>query len=133
MTLAGSILRKGCTRVVRSVIVIGVTIATTACDMFMRLEVLVKDGSGAAVPGARVELVLPYRARTVVHELTSDQGKASPISSYGFGSDARGLTVSKPGYKPYSTDLFPRPEYRCQVFLRRNDETERTVGTCVPE
>lgn len=133
MTREGGILGKCCRRFVRSAIVIGATMATTACDKFMRLEILVKDGSGAAVAGARVELVLPHDGRTVVHELTSDQGRASPSSSYGFGSDARGLTVSKAGYKSYSAGLDPRPGYRCEVFLRRNDEAEPTVGTCVAE
>jgi hypothetical protein len=133
MMLAGGIVDECCGRFVRSVIVIGVTMATTACDKFMRLEMLVKDGSGAAVPGARVELVLPHDGRTVVREFTSDQGRASQTSAYGFRSSYRSLTVSKAGYKAYSADLLPRPGYRCEVLLRRNNEPEPTAGTCVPE
>jgi len=133
MTVAGGILGRCCRGFVGALIVIGVTMTTTGCDKFMHLAVLVKDGSGRGVSGAQVELVLPHDGRTVLRELTSDQGRASCTSSYGFRSGTRRLAVWKAGYKSYLADLDPRPGYRCEVLLRRSDEPELTAGKCVRE
>jgi hypothetical protein len=83
-------------KVSRVAAVIGVAFCLTACDPYVDLEGVVRDSSGAPLPGVDVILTMPEREpRTAV---TASDGSYN-VGMVGADSSAR-ISFRKVGFKP---------------------------------
>jgi hypothetical protein len=100
-----------------------------ACDAFISVRGVVKDGSGLMMEGAMAELK-PSNGGVAAHERTAKDGSFQVGRTYGLGSGRFMLTVSRPGYKPHLVEIEPARAYTCEIILSADADATASSGGC---